>query len=114
MQFRQIPKKGLPDPAPTVELLRPNAEGQFIEFGLGETMKRVPAWFATAEVVFTAWFVLAVVSVAVYAPFWIIGGLSKKRRRPAERWMRLWPLIAVLSLSRWTNKAKIAGNGLFD
>jgi hypothetical protein len=28
----------------------------------------------------------------------MLGGLSKKRRRPAERAMRLWPLMAVLSL----------------
>jgi hypothetical protein len=97
MQFRRVPKKGLPDPVPTVELLAPNAEGQFIQIG-GETMKRVPAWFALAEIFLTAWFALAVVSVLVYAPFWILGGLSKKRRRPAERWIRLWPLIAVLSL----------------
>jgi len=34
----------------------------------------------------------------IYAPFWILGGISKRRRRPAERWMRLWPLLAVLSL----------------
>jgi len=98
MQFRLIPKKGLPDPAPKVELLTPNAEGQFIQIGGATTMKRVPAWFVMAEIVLTAWFVLAVVLVLVYAPFWILGGLSKKRRRPAERWMRLWPLIAVLNL----------------
>jgi CubicO group peptidase (beta-lactamase class C family) len=98
MQFRLVPKKGLPDPVPTVELLTLNAEGRFIQIGGGTTMKRVPAWLAMTEMVFTAWFVLAVVSVLFYAPFWIIGGFSKKRRRPAERWIRLWPLIAVLSL----------------
>ena len=42
--------------------------------------------------------VLSVVSILAYAPFWSIGGVFKKRRRPAERAMRLWPLIAVLSL----------------
>src|SRR5262249_23103854 len=31
-------------------------------------------------------------------PFWILGGISKRRRRPGERPLRLWPLIAVLSL----------------
>lgn len=99
MQFRQIPKKGLPDPAPTVELLAPNAEGQFIQIGGGTTMKRVPAWFAITEIVLTAWVLLALVSILVYAPFWILGGLSKKRRRPAERWMRLWPVVSALSLA---------------
>src|SRR5581483_4195848 len=34
----------------------------------------------------------------IYAPFWILGGLSRRRRRPAERAMRLFPLLAVLSL----------------
>jgi CubicO group peptidase (beta-lactamase class C family) len=97
MQFRRVPTKGPPDPAPTVELLTPNVEGQFIQIG-GETMKRIPAWFGMAEILFTTWFLLSVISVLVYAPFWILGGLSKKRRRPAERWMRVWPLFAVLSL----------------
>ncbi len=98
-QFRDVPKKGLPEPVPTAELLAPNAEGVFIQIGGGtQTIKRIPAWLAIAEIVLTAWFVLAVVAVLVYAPFWLLGGLSKKRRRPAERWMRLWPLIAVLSL----------------
>lgn len=99
-QFREVPKKDLPEPVSTVELLTPNAEGRFIQIGDGtQTMKRIPAWLAMAEILVTAWFVLAVVSVLVYAPFWLLGGLSKKRRRPAERAMRLWPLLAVLSLA---------------
>jgi CubicO group peptidase (beta-lactamase class C family) len=98
MQFRLVPKTGLPDPVATVELLTVNAEGRFIQIGGGTTMKRVPAWLAMTEMILTAFFVLAVVSVLLYAPVWILGGLSRKRRRPAERWMRLWPLVAVLSL----------------
>jgi CubicO group peptidase (beta-lactamase class C family) len=98
-QFREVPKKDAPEPVATVELLTPNAEGRFIQIGGGtETMKRIPGWLAIAEVLLTAWFALAVVSVLVYAPFWLLGGLSKKRRRPAERAIRLWPLLAVLSL----------------
>jgi len=98
-QFRDVPKKGLPEPVPTAELLTPNGEGLFIQMGGGtQTIKRIPAWLAIAQIALTAWFVLAVVSILLYAPFWLLGGLSKKRRRPAERWMRLWPLIAVLSL----------------
>jgi CubicO group peptidase (beta-lactamase class C family) len=98
-QFRSIPKKGLPSPVATVELLAPNAEGQFIQIGAGEaTIKRIPAWFAISEIFLTCWFVLAVILVLLYAPFWILGGLSKTRRRPAELGMRLWPLVAVLSL----------------
>jgi CubicO group peptidase (beta-lactamase class C family) len=98
-QFRSDRKEGIPSPIATVELLTPNAEGQFIQLGSGEqTIKRIPAWLAISEIILTFWFVLAVILVLLYAPFWIFGGLSKKRRRPAERGMRLWPLIAVLSL----------------
>jgi CubicO group peptidase (beta-lactamase class C family) len=98
-QFRAVPKKGFPSPTATVELLTPNVEGQFIQLGSGmSTIKRIPALLAISEIILTCWFVLAVVLVLLYAPFWILGGLSKKRRRPAERGMRLWPLIAVLSL----------------
>jgi len=85
---------------PTFELLTPNAEGRFIQLGGGAvTMKRIPGWLAIGEIFLTGWFVLSVATVLVYAPFWLLGGLSKKRRRPAERGMRLWPLVAVLSLA---------------
>jgi CubicO group peptidase (beta-lactamase class C family) len=98
-QFRSDRQKGTPSPIATVELLAPNAEGQFIQIGAGEqTIKRIPAWFAISEIILTCWFVLAVILVLLYAPFWILGGLSAKRRRPTERGMRLWPLVAVLSL----------------
>jgi hypothetical protein len=39
-----------------------------------------------------------VLDILLYAPFWIFGGFIKSRRRPAERAIRLWPFIAVLSL----------------
>jgi hypothetical protein len=98
-QFRAVPKKDLPEPAPTVALLSVNSEGRFIQIGSGTfTMKQVPAWFAISEILLTGWFVVAVVLVLLYAPFWILGGLSQKRRRPAERGIRRWPLVAVLSL----------------
>ena len=98
-QFRSNRKKGPPSPIATVELLAPNAEGQFIQIGAGEeTIKRIPTWFAISEIILTCWFLLAVILILLYAPFWILGGLRKERRRPAEGGMRLWPLIAVLSL----------------
>src|ERR1700739_3880847 len=61
-------------------------------------MKRIPPWLAIGELVLTVFVVLSIVSILAYGPFWILGGLSEKRRRPAERGMRIWPLMAVLSL----------------
>jgi CubicO group peptidase (beta-lactamase class C family) len=96
MQFRHIPQKDPAEPVATLALLTPNQEGQFIQ-GMN-TMKRIPAWLALLEIVLTAFVALSILSILIYAPFWILGGLSKKRRRPAERGMRIWPLLAVLSL----------------
>ncbi len=95
-QFRHLPKERPAPPIATAALLVPNAEGRFVYFGT--TWKRVPTWFAATEAVLVIWFLLAFVSVLLYAPFWISGGLIRKRRRPAERAMRLLPLIAMLSL----------------
>ena len=97
-QFRRVPKKDPPEPVPVLELLSPNQEGQFVQVGIQTTMKRIPAWLAMLEIALTVFVSLSIVSILLYAPFWILGGLSKKRRRPAERGMRAWPLIAVLSL----------------
>jgi hypothetical protein len=98
-QFRHVPKKDPPEPVATLELLTPNEEGRFIQAGPEfTTMKRIPAWLAIGEVVLTVFVVLSIISILAYGPFWILGGLSKKRRRPAERGMRIWPLMAALSL----------------
>jgi CubicO group peptidase (beta-lactamase class C family) len=96
MQFRYLPKEGHAEPIATAMLLAPNDEGRFAF--IGGTMQRIPTALAILQMVLVAWFVLAFVSIVLYAPFWTFGGLIKKRRRPAERAMRLWPLIAVLSL----------------
>ena len=96
-QFRYLSKKDPPEPIATGALIAPNAEGQFVF--LGGTWKQVPTLLALAEVAAMAWFVLAFAAIVLYAPFWLIGGLFKKRRRPVERAIRLWPLIAVLSLA---------------
>jgi len=98
-QFRYVPTKDPPEPVATLALLTPNEEGRFIQAGPEfTTMKRIPPWLAIGELVLTVFVVLSIVSILAYGPFWILGGLSKKRRRPAERGMRIWPLIAVLSL----------------
>jgi CubicO group peptidase (beta-lactamase class C family) len=110
-QFRSVPKKDHPDPIATVTLLTPNAGGKFVQMAGGMyTLKRIPTWFTLVEIALVAWFLLACVSILLYAPFWAFGGLIKKRRRPAERTMRLWPLIAVLSLLAFVGLLTLAGN----
>jgi hypothetical protein len=54
------------------------------------------------------------VAILLYAPFWILGGLSKRRRRPAERGMRLLPLIAVLSLIAFVGTVIGSSDDLID
>jgi hypothetical protein len=97
-QFRYLPKKDPPEPVGTTMLLTPNDEGRFIQAGGMTTMKRIPTALALLQIVLTAYVVLSILSIVIYAPFWILGGLSRRRRRPAERGMRTWPLLAVLSL----------------
>ncbi len=95
-QFRYVPKKGPAEPIATAMLLAPPAKGRYVF--IGGTQRRIATWFFFTEAALVAWFLLAVVSILLYAPFWILGGFIKRRRRPAERAMRLWPLIAVLCL----------------
>jgi len=97
--FRYVPEDKPAEPIPTVSLLSPHAKGRFIQVGLGmSTMKRIPSWLAIGEIAALGFVLLSIGLILVYAPFWIIGGLMKKRRRPLERSMRLYPLIAVISL----------------
>jgi CubicO group peptidase (beta-lactamase class C family) len=115
-QFRHVPKKrgDAPDPVATFELLTPNQDGRFLQVGMGATMKRIPAWMAITQIVVTAFVLLSMVSILLYAPFWILGGLSKRRRRPAERGMRLWPLLAVLSLITFVGLIIVCSADLID
>jgi len=94
--FRFVSKDDPPEPTASAALLTPNADGRFIHAGV--TIKRIPTWFALLEILLTALVILSMISILLYAPVWIIGGFFKKRRRPAERPMRLWPLLAMLSL----------------
>jgi CubicO group peptidase (beta-lactamase class C family) len=98
-QLRGLPEKEAPSPVATAELLYPRAEGQFIQIGTGQvTMKRIPGWQAILQIVLTAYVLVAMALVLLYAPFWLLGGISRKRRRPQERAVRWWPLMALLSL----------------
>jgi CubicO group peptidase (beta-lactamase class C family) len=94
--FRYLPKEGAPESAASVALITPNSDGVFIF--AGTTFKRVPTLLAIGEIGLTGFVALAVISIPLYALFWIIGGFIPKRRRPAERGMRLYPLLAVASL----------------
>ena len=97
--FRSLNKRDPPEPVPTLALMTPKEGGRYLAIRLGtQTMKQIPAWLATLEIVVTVLVLFAMVTIVVYAPFWLLAGLSKKRRRPAERSMRIWPLAAVLSL----------------
>ena len=98
-QFRSVPKKGDPEPVATLILLAPKRECLFIQAGMGATMKRIPTWLAILKIALAVFVLLCVLSILVYAPFWVLGGLSAKRRRPAERALRVWPLLAVLSVA---------------
>lgn len=98
-QFRYVPEDEPAEPIATVSLLSPHVKGQFIQVGLGmSTMKRIPTWLAIGEISGVGYVFLSIGLILLYAPFWIIGGLFKKRRRPTERSMRIWPLVAVISL----------------
>jgi CubicO group peptidase (beta-lactamase class C family) len=110
-QFRSLPQTGAADPIPTLILLTPNADGRFVQESLGDTMKQIPSWFAIFEIVLVAYAGLALVSIPIYALFWIPGGLLKRRRRPAERAIRVWPLIAVLSLIGFAVVIQLASAG---
>lgn len=95
-QFRFLPAEGPAPPIATAALLASTAEGRFVFFGT--TWERVPTWVAAAEALLVVWLLLSFISILLYAPFWIFGGLIRKRCRPAERAIRLLPLLAVLSL----------------
>jgi CubicO group peptidase (beta-lactamase class C family) len=112
-QFRHVPKKEGPEPVATLALLATDTEGRFIEVD-STVLKQIPTWLAILEIGLTAFVTLSVLSILVYAPFWILGGLSKKRRRPQERAMRVWPLLAVLSLVSVVVIFALCGNDLIE
>jgi len=106
--FRELHKDAPPDPVATAALIAPNAEGRFIFFG--ETSRKIPTLAAWLQIALVFWFALACAAILLYAPFWLIGGLFKKRRRPQERAMRLWPLTAVLCFIAFVTLFVVAVN----
>jgi CubicO group peptidase (beta-lactamase class C family) len=109
-QFRKV-KDGEADPVPTVVLIPPNAEGRFINFGIGRTFRQVPGWYALGQIAGVAFVLASMLSIVLYAPFWILGGLAKRRRRPAERAMRIGPLVATGALVASIVVLAAAGGG---
>ena len=98
-QFRYLPKKKeAPEPVATTMLLAPEEGVLYLQAGGGATMKKVSAGLALLEIGLACFVVLSALAIGIYAPFWILGGLSARRRRPAERAMRWWPLVTVLSV----------------
>lgn len=110
--FRYLPKEGSPEPAASVDLISPNADGLFIQ--AGSTFRRIPGWLAIGQVLLTAFVFAAILSVPVYALIWIIGGFIPRRRRPAERAMRLYPLLAVASLVGVVVTAILSGSDAIE
>lgn len=112
-QFRHVPKKDAPYPVPTLELLSVSPEGRFIQ-AEQSTIKLIPTWVAFAEILLTFFVTLSLLSIIVYAPIWLIGGISTRRRRPAERPLRWWPLLAVLSLCAFVGIFVVSASDLIQ
>jgi CubicO group peptidase (beta-lactamase class C family) len=108
-QFRHVSEKDPAEPIASLALLTPNDEGRFVE-RFGAVMKRVPTWLALTEILAVMFVTISMLAILIYAPFWLLGGISRRRRRPAERAMRLWPLIAVLSLITMVGTVIVSGD----
>lgn len=97
MQFRAANPDESPEPVASLILLQPNEEGRFIQLPM-LTLKQIPMWLALSEIGIVVFVLLSIFSILIYAPIWLLGALRKSRRRPLERAIRIWPLIAVFSL----------------
>jgi uncharacterized SAM-binding protein YcdF (DUF218 family) len=95
-------------------LLTPSQDGRFTQAGFNTVIKRIPAWLALTQILLTVFVLLSMIAILLYAPFWILGGLLKRRRRPDERAMRLWPLIAMLSLIVFAGIVIMCSDDLID
>ncbi|HMA49655.1 MAG TPA: serine hydrolase [Magnetospirillaceae bacterium] len=76
-------------------LLAPNDEGRFIETNF-TTWRHIPTVLVWVEICLTALLVLALATVLLYAPFWLIASLRRKWRNPAEVWIKLFPLLTLV------------------
>jgi CubicO group peptidase (beta-lactamase class C family) len=89
-------RRAATDPMPNIVLLPQNTDGRLIQTGWN-TRKHIPAWFAVGEIAITVFVLVAAASSVAYAPFWLIRGRHRNRRR-AERPLRIVTLIGSSSL----------------
>ncbi len=101
-------------PIATAALLPPEREGRFIQLGMGNTLQRIPSWLAWLELAMVGWLILALASVVIYLPCWLVWGIWKRHRKPQERWLRLWPLIALLALAAYAGITALAGEDAIE
>lgn len=85
------------DPIATLALISPNSEGVFIGQSM-TALRQIPTWLVYLELGLVAGFVLAITTSLIYASFWLVAGCLKGFRKPQELWLKVWPLIAALSL----------------
>lgn len=89
---------GHEEPVATMALITPQPDGLFIGFGgMGGTLRQVPGWAVTVTLLGVGWFLLAMLAVTIYAPFWFVGRWVRGAR-PADRTLRVVGLLPVLSL----------------
>lgn len=100
-------------PVADTVLLTPNDEGRFIQSEYG-TWRRLPTAMAWLELGLTALVALALVSILLYAPFWIIASLRKKWRRPDEVSIKLIPLMGVIGYALVPISLMTAGQDLIS
>src|SRR5450432_563282 len=97
--FRSLSNQESPEPIPSMALVTPKEGARFLAMSFGtRTMKQIPSYRAWLQIGLTTFVLLSMISILFYAAFWLVAGLWKERRHPADRAMRAWPLTAVLSL----------------
>ena len=100
------------EPVATMALITPQPEGRFIGFGSFEgTLKQVPLWQVVLEFLGTAWFVVAIAIILLYAPFWLIGRWIRGAR-PMDRSLRTAGVVAALSLLAFIGSFVVATDDL--
>jgi hypothetical protein len=97
-QYRRVFDSPPQDPVPTLILLDTD-EGRFVQIGTDtSTMKQISTALVALELALLAYAVLGIVSIVVYAPFWILGSLRSKTGFSRERRLQALPLVSVIGM----------------